>query len=176
MLQIQFAEIPEEGLALKVDDVSWFPARELTRSGDLRVEVFLERNGEMVLLRGSIDVALLRVCDRCLEEFIRPQRIDFSLVLELAETDDGREVEIDDHVADQSEIEVVLVDHPVVDLADLLHQQMILALPQKILCRPDCLGLCEHCGANLNLEGCGCAEISEHSPFAALGRLTKDKN
>jgi len=176
LLQIQFAEIPEEGLTLKIDDVSWFPDREVTRSGDPRVEVFLERNGEMVLLRGSIGVNLVQVCDRCLEEFIRPLQIDFHLVLELSTGDAGQEVEADDHIGDRSETEVVTVEQPVVDLADLLYQQLILALPQKILCRPDCLGLCGHCGANLNLEGCGCAEVSEHSPFAALSRLTRDKN
>jgi uncharacterized protein len=175
LLQIPFAEIPEEGLALKVDDVSWFPDQEVARRGDLRVEIFLERNGEMVLLRGSINVAILQVCDRCLEEFIRPLQVDFRLVLELATVDDGLEVEIDSHDVGRSEIEVVLVEKPVVDLADLLYQQLILALPQKILCRPDCLGLCEHCGANLNLEKCGCAELSENSPFAALGRLARVK-
>jgi len=175
LLQIQFAEIPEEGLALKVDDVSWFPDREVTRSGDLKVEIFLERVGEMVLLRGSIDVALLQVCDRCLEEFVRPLRIDFRLVLQVAKVVEEDEAEIDDHPGYESDIEVVEVEQPVVDLADLLYQQLILALPQKVLCRPDCLGLCGHCGANLNQKGCGCAELPENSPFAALKRLTGDK-
>ena len=171
-MQIQFAEIPEEGLALKVDDVSWFPDREVTRSGDLKVEIFLERVGEMVLLRGNIDLALLQVCDRCLEEFIRPLRIDIRLVLELAKVGGEEDTEIDDHLGDQSDAEVVQLEQPVVDLADLLYQQLILALPQKILCKQDCLGLCEHCGTNLNLEDCGCAEKPENSPFAALKRLT----
>ena len=174
-MQIQFAEIPDEGLALKVDDVSWFPDRDLTRSGDLRVEIFLERNGEMVLLRGSIEVTLLQVCDRCLEEFIQPKKIDFSLVLELAKAGEGEEEEIEDHVGDHGQVEVVRLEQPVVDLADLLYQQLILALPQKILCRPHCLGLCRRCGANLNLESCACAKMTENSPFAALGRLTKNK-
>lgn len=172
-MQIQFAEIPEEGLAVKVDDVSWFPEREVARSGDLRVEVFLERHGARILVRGSIDVNLQQVCDRCLEEFIRPLHIDFSLILEQATGVEG--VEADGHGGDHSETDLVLVDQPVVDLSDLLYQQLLLALPVKVLCRPDCLGLCENCGANLNREGCRCSEKPEASAFSALGRLLKDK-
>ena len=174
-MQIQFAEIPEEGLTLTVDDVSWFPDQDLIRSGDLRVGIFLERHGDTVLLQGNIDVSLLQVCDRCLEEFVRPQQIDFRLMLEVARVDGEPETVLDDHLPGLGEIEVVPVAEPVVDLADLLYQQLILALPQKILCRPECRGLCEQCGANLNLGRCGCKDTSGSSPFAALGSLTGDK-
>lgn len=176
MLQIQFAEIPEEGMAIRVDDVSWFPERDLTRSGDLLVEVFLERSGALVLLRGTIEVSLVQVCDRCLEEMILPQHIDFRLVLELVSSHEEPDDEVAVHGGERSDIDVVLVEQPVVDLADLLNQQLVLALPQKVLCRPDCLGLCAGCGANLNLEGCSCSENPEAAAFAALGRLLKDKD
>ena len=34
-------------------------------------------------------------------------------------------------------------------LANILAEQVILALPMKVICRSDCQGLCPHCGANL---------------------------
>lgn len=39
-----------------------------------------------------------------------------------------------------------------VDLAPLLREELILAMPQAPLCRPDCKGLCAECGRDLNEE------------------------
>ena len=38
------------------------------------------------------------------------------------------------------------------DLSGWAHDAVVLALPDKILCREDCAGLCPVCGKNLNLE------------------------
>lgn len=43
-----------------------------------------------------------------------------------------------------------------VDLTDELRQALLLALPMRPLCRPDCEGLCGVCGGNKNLKPCGC--------------------
>jgi uncharacterized protein len=45
-----------------------------------------------------------------------------------------------------------------VDLAPLVRETMILALPTKPLCREDCRGLCPRCGANRNGGECGCRQ------------------
>jgi len=44
------------------------------------------------------------------------------------------------------------------ELADVLQEQVLLAVPLKIVCKPDCKGLCPSCGRNRNLETCDCAE------------------
>ena len=38
------------------------------------------------------------------------------------------------------------------DLSAWAHDAIALALPDKILCRPDCAGLCPVCGKDLNAE------------------------
>jgi uncharacterized protein len=38
------------------------------------------------------------------------------------------------------------------DVSQWAHDAVALALPDKILCRPDCAGLCGECGKNLNDE------------------------
>ncbi|MDD6168654.1 MAG: DUF177 domain-containing protein, partial [Lachnospiraceae bacterium] len=30
--------------------------------------------------------------------------------------------------------------------------------PAKVLCKPDCKGICPKCGTNLNLETCDCEQ------------------
>jgi DUF177 domain-containing protein len=36
------------------------------------------------------------------------------------------------------------------ELSDWAHDALVLALPTRLLCRPDCRGLCPVCGQNLN--------------------------
>jgi len=42
------------------------------------------------------------------------------------------------------------------DLTEPLREELMLALPQFVECRPDCKGLCPRCGANLNDGPCHC--------------------
>ena len=48
-----------------------------------------------------------------------------------------------------------------VDLRPALREQWLLEAPSFVLCRPDCKGLCQTCGANLNLGVCSCAPMTE---------------
>jgi uncharacterized protein len=57
-----------------------------------------------------------------------------------------------------------------VDLEPLVHDAVLLELPQAPVCRPDCLGLCPHCGANRNVEPCSCVEPRDPK-WAALDVL-----
>jgi uncharacterized protein len=41
-------------------------------------------------------------------------------------------------------------------VGEILHEQILLALPMKALCRVDCKGLCPTCGTNLNSGDCKC--------------------
>jgi len=49
-----------------------------------------------------------------------------------------------------------------------------LALPDKILCRPDCAGLCPECGKNLNDEPHTHEEAEADPRWAALEALRND--
>lgn len=39
---------------------------------------------------------------------------------------------------------------------EVVREQILLEVPIRPLCRPDCKGLCSHCGADLNDGACGC--------------------
>jgi uncharacterized protein len=49
------------------------------------------------------------------------------------------------------------------DIGQALRDNLLLALPQRLLCRADCQGLCPVCGADLNKQDCGHA-ISAADP------------
>lgn len=59
-----------------------------------------------------------------------------------------------------------------IDLREPLREEVLLALPRFVECRPDCKGLCPTCGANLNEGPCGCAPAGDPR-WDALRALTK---
>ena len=64
---------------------------------------------------------------------------------------DAQEYEATDAGADE-ELGSEYVSDGELDLAAWARDQMALALPDQILCRPDCAGLCPTCGRDLNVE------------------------
>src|SRR5579885_2513888 len=59
-------------------------------------------------------------------------------------------------------------------LEPVLEEQVLLALPMKVICQRDCRGLCPNCGANLNHEECRCETHSLDPRMAPLARLKQD--
>ena len=50
----------------------------------------------------------------------------------------------------------VQVESDTLDLDGFVTEEVVLALPSVILCRPDCKGLCPVCGRDRNESECGC--------------------
>jgi uncharacterized protein len=48
-----------------------------------------------------------------------------------------------------------------VDVTPAVREELILAVPQYVVCRDDCRGLCPRCGHDLNAGPCGCAPASD---------------
>jgi uncharacterized protein len=100
-------------------------------------------------------------CFRCL--------IETALELPL----DLREYESSDRSAsDDERSEYVTAD--VVDLSRWARDAVALALPDKILCRSDCAGLCPVCGKDLNVEPHVHEEVAADSRWAALEALREE--
>jgi len=58
--------------------------------------------------------------------------------------------EVNQRGTDDEELLSPYVDEDVLDVGALAHDALALALPQQLLCRPDCAGLCPVCGESLN--------------------------
>jgi len=43
-----------------------------------------------------------------------------------------------------------------IDLRPAVREELLLAVPQWVVCRDDCRGLCPRCGKDLNAGPCGC--------------------
>jgi uncharacterized protein len=58
--------------------------------------------------------------------------------------------EVDQPGTDDEDLRSPYVSDGELDLASWAHDALVLALPQQLLCRPDCAGLCPVCGESLN--------------------------
>lgn len=57
---------------------------------------------------------------------------------------------------DEENDELILVEDMHFELDPLVREDIFLTLPNKILCKEDCKGVCQFCGANLNEGQCSC--------------------
>ena len=69
------------------------------------------------------------------------------------------------------DLEFSLYDGDQIDVAPLVAEQLILALPSRALCREDCKGLCPNCGRNRNAEPCSCHQPQEDPRWEALKEI-----
>ena len=72
------------------------------------------------------------------------------------------------------ELQTPYLEDDKLDLSAWARDALVLALPGKILCRPDCAGLCPVCGRDLNVEPHDHEETVVDSRWAALAEL-KDR-
>jgi uncharacterized protein len=117
-----------------------------------------------IRLNGHLETRVEMACARCLEPVIQDVAHQFDLLYRPQGTDAGR-AELSVTAA---EAEVSYYQGEGLQLEDVLQEQVLLALPLKAICRDDCKGLCPHCGKNLNLERCACAEPLEDPRWSAL--------
>jgi uncharacterized protein len=157
-----------------------FPPTEVVTPGDdayravapVELAFDVHRDKNRFRLDGTVRTVLELACDRCLELFRLVVDTEFDLQY-LPQSEES--VGSDQKLADEDVDTNYYRDYEI-DLTDLLQEQFYLALPMKPLCQDVCLGLCSHCGTNLNHKTCGCVETWEDprlTPLRGFGR-TKD--
>lgn len=107
--------------------------------------VRLSRSSRSILVRGHLDTALAERCSRCL----RPAEAAVSVDLDeeaLPSVDLESGVPLDTSTEPEA---LRLTGHHELDLEPAVRDAISLAEPIAPLCRPDCPGLCETCGADL---------------------------
>lgn len=132
----------------------------------------IRRAGPTVHVTGRLQATLETACGRCLEPF--PVPIDAALALTFvpAATDPAPAADPDaEHEIAEDDLGVSFYKDDTLDLGEMMHEQFILALPMKPLCRPECGGLCPVCGINRNREQCACQTAWVDPRMEPLARL-----
>ncbi len=120
------------------------------------------------LVEGELNGLLLHECVRCLETFATPAELSFRAVYHDPERrqSKGAKAVHEDSRAEETDCHSVVEQR--IELQEMLREQLILSIPMQPLCSEGCQGLCQVCGQNMNVQGCGCKEVKTGSPFAVL--------
>lgn len=108
-------------------------------------------------------------CTRCLDPMRRPLEIPFAASYTAPENyTTEREAELQ-----PGDLDLSISEDDRIDIKELVREQILLNLPEQVLCKEDCKGLCQKCGANRNLIDCKCEEKEADPRWSALKDLIK---
>ena len=132
----------------------------------------VSRKGEQVRLGGKASTVVEAPCDRCLRPVALPVEILFDLRYVPAERGGA-----DEEAAELTEedLNFSVYEGDAIDVDELVREQVLLALPTRLLCSDECKGLCPVCGADLNKETCACEQKEVDPRWAALAALKQER-
>ena len=128
----------------------------------VKVRARLQSFAGSVLVEAELDFSVTMPCDRCCDLVTREfsPRFSHTVVRELVSGEDE---------------DLIVAPEERLDLDGLLTEDILLDMPSKFLCKPDCKGLCPVCGKNRNREECSCQRQEGDPRLAALRQLLEDR-
>ncbi len=126
-------------------------------------------------LGATLHAQIEGACARCL----KPVQTDLNIEINESFVPSGHEnhervsQQMEDAQAPEESM-YVYQDH-IIDLEQAIRDNIVLSLPQRLVCSSQCKGLCPKCGQNLNQKQCDCSVDSPdetgQSPFDRLKEL-----
>ncbi len=123
-------------------------------------------------VKGSVVARVQVECDRCLKPIELP--VDSSFKLEYVTQQDYQEQQAIELTED--DLDLTVFDGEVIDIDELVTEEILLAVPDHVLCRDDCKGICPRCGADRNSVLCGCEAADIDPRWARLKELVNPEN
>jgi len=147
-----------------------YQTAEIKQVEPLEVNATAELLDGQIRIAGNIETKVELVCARCLEPVVE----EVSRTFDLFYSPLPKGVKPEEARLKEDDAEIGFFEGEGLFLADVLREQVLLALPMKVICRGDCRGLCPNCGANLNHEECRCETHATDPRLAPLARLKQD--
>lgn len=115
-----------------------FPDEELVLTQPANIKLHLVNTGASVLVRGKVETEIELECSRCLKTFKLPLSvtIEEEFSKHPPENKSGGEIEL----KEEDFVYPIEKDNSI-DLTEVIRQDLLLALPIKTLCSPDCQGI-----------------------------------
>lgn len=113
--------------------------------------VLFLRDGTKIKIKGKIKTSVSLRCIRCTEFYEFKINSKFDLILFPANL-----IEFSNTSLNPDEMEYIFYEGNKIDLAKVLVEQVNLFIPYNPICSPECKGICQNCGMNLNKYECKC--------------------
>lgn len=120
-----------------------------------QIEGVLRNRVGIVEMEGTATVALSALCDRCAAPIAPVLRVPLRHTLVRS-------------LNDETNDDFVLAEQPRWSPDALIWEDIVLAMPPKLLCRENCRGLCPRCGQNRNEAICQCPQTGDPRLAALL--------
>ncbi len=130
------------------------------------IEVRAQKTGDGFLVNLDLKGSASLVCDRCGEMFSQPLEGKIQTLFLPAHDQDDEDDSVDNRYYDASD-KGLFIEQDLLDAVSL-------SVPVKKLCKTSCKGLCDHCGANLNMDNCQCDQEKTDPRWDALKKLKFD--
>lgn len=166
-MKIIIPDIPDEGLEIDVDESI---GAECVVS-PARAHLKIEKAESEIIVTGNVMADIKLQCGRCMEDFSKQRNLPVEVVYH--PIDEIRKDET--HEVRNEELDTGFYEGEELDINELIKEQILLNIPMKPLCSDECLGICMHCGTNLNKRKCDCVTDESDPRFSALKKLLKKK-
>jgi len=132
-------------------------------AGPADIDIDLTNTGFCILLTGKIEVPVEMDCARCLTPF------KCHVTTDIFETYYDKK-KGPPKTSDNDE-EYIPFTGDDINIEPEVIKAVLLAIPIRALCDPECKGLCPQCGSNLNIETCTCRQENIDPRMAKLKEL-----
>jgi uncharacterized protein len=160
-LRLRPGEEHRETLRLELEPLVFGGEAYATAPRDVPAELVVQRASSGDVFRLALAARLEGPCMRCLA----PASVEIQV--------DAQDYEAASAGGDE-ELHSEYVEDGELDIAAWARDQIALEVPNQILCRPDCAGLCPVCGKDLNVEPHEHAEVTADPRWAALEALRQE--
>jgi uncharacterized protein len=158
-IRVRSGEEHREGVEVAIAPIELGGERYVAVPEQVPAELSVTRASTGLVLGLRLSVRLHGPCVRCLTDAVVEEKLDL------------REYQATSPDSDELTTPYLADDR--LDLSAWARDALILALPDKILCRPDCAGLCPVCGRDLNAEPHSHEEQEVDPRWAVLEGLKK---
>lgn len=169
MLIVDLGQLARQGRLAIEDDVPpddpMWEGSGIALDAPLAVRLEVRQVGEDILVHGRLAGALEYQCRRCLERVV--VRVDEPVSFTYRRGLEPVEAELEEAYALPERAREL-------DLTDAVREHLVLAVPQFVICREACRGLCPQCGTNWNVGTCSCEVVDTDDRWAPLRGLKHD--
>ena len=153
--------VPVEGKEMFTGDGTY----EIKQGDDLTLNIKNMGNRKMnISFSGSVTFNV--PCSRCLKIQEVTVPVDFNEEIDMRLSSEERQQNLED---------TEYINGYDLDTEKLLCEEIMLGFPRKVLCDPDCKGLCPVCGTDLNRGECGCDRTIPDPRMAVIREFYKKR-
>ena len=127
------------------------------------VSLTITNTGKKVLkleAKGCLTIAI--PCDKCLKDVPTEFGIAYEEELDMKASKEDRIKDLD---------EINYVTGCSLDVEQLVHNEILIHWPLRVLCKEDCRGICPVCGKDLNEGSCNCDKTSPDPRMAVISDI-----